>query len=83
MVLIDPEIANKRVHATLIAAFRYGREDMDVLGLQFRKDLISLNVVVYPPPSPSTTTNQNSTTGDHSAASVNGDDGDASESMFT
>uniref|UniRef100_A0A183BRM9 Arrestin_C domain-containing protein n=1 Tax=Globodera pallida TaxID=36090 RepID=A0A183BRM9_GLOPA len=33
----------------LIAAFRYGREDLDVLGLTFRKDLISQLYQVYPP----------------------------------
>jgi hypothetical protein len=42
MVLIDPEYCteNKKVYAVLLAAFRYGREDLDVLGLTFRKDLI-------------------------------------------
>ena len=42
MVLVDPEycVDNKKVYATLLAAFRYGREDLDVLGLTFRKDLI-------------------------------------------
>jgi beta-arrestin len=32
---------NKKVTVQLLAAFRYGREDLDVLGLTFRKDLIS------------------------------------------
>ncbi|KJH46909.1 arrestin domain protein [Dictyocaulus viviparus] len=51
MVLIDEETARegRRVTATLLAAFRYGREDLDVLGLTFRKDLISQQYQVYPP----------------------------------
>ena len=30
---------NKRIMASLTCAFRYGREDLDVLGLTFRKEL--------------------------------------------
>lgn len=43
MVLVDDDYikAGKRVTVQLLAAFRYGREDLDVLGLTFRKDLIS------------------------------------------
>ena len=29
------------VFVKLVCAFRYGREDLDVLGLKFRKDFIS------------------------------------------
>ena len=35
------------VFAQVVAGFRYGREDLDVLGLNFRRDLID----VRPPPS--------------------------------
>lgn len=50
MVLIDEEYIkeNKKVTAHLLAAFRYGREDLDVLGLTFRKDLISETFQVFP-----------------------------------
>lgn len=43
MVMIDEDYIkqNKKVTVQLLAAFRYGREDLDVLGLTFRKDLIS------------------------------------------
>lgn len=43
MVLIDEDYIKscKKVTVQLLAAFRYGREDLDVLGLTFRKDLIS------------------------------------------
>lgn len=37
---MDPEyVQNQKVYAHVLAAFRYGREDLDVLGLTFRKDL--------------------------------------------
>ena len=40
VVLIDPEyLKDRKVHAHVLAAFRYGRGDLDVLGLTFRKDL--------------------------------------------
>ncbi|VDK47898.1 unnamed protein product [Cylicostephanus goldi] len=57
MVLVDEETVRegRRVTATLLAAFRYGREDLDVLGLTFRKDLISQQYQVFPP-TPSQTT---------------------------
>lgn len=34
---------------TLTCAFRYGREDLDVLGLSFRKDLYIFTFQAYPP----------------------------------
>lgn len=34
---------------TLTCAFRYGREDLDVLGLTFRKDLFVTNIQAFPP----------------------------------
>lgn len=37
------------VFVTLTCAFRYGREDLDVLGLTFRKDLFVANVQSFPP----------------------------------
>ncbi|KAL3103186.1 hypothetical protein niasHS_002372 [Heterodera schachtii] len=50
MVLIDDDYikSSKKVTVQLLAAFRYGREDLDVLGLTFRKDLISQLYQVYP-----------------------------------
>ncbi|XP_051934125.1 beta-arrestin-1-like isoform X2 [Hippocampus zosterae] len=50
VVLIDPEyLMERKVFATLTCAFRYGREDLDVLGLTFRKDLFVANAQVFPP----------------------------------
>lgn len=37
------------VYVTLTCAFRYGQEDIDVMGLTFRRDLYFSRVQVYPP----------------------------------
>lgn len=34
---------------TLTCAFRYGRDDLDVIGLTFRKDLYVLTTQIFPP----------------------------------
>ncbi|XP_043849207.1 beta-arrestin-1 isoform X3 [Dromiciops gliroides] len=50
VVLVDPEyLKERRVYVTLTCAFRYGREDLDVLGLTFRKDLFVANIQSFPP----------------------------------
>lgn len=50
MVLIDPEyVKERKVFGHVLAAFRYGREDLDVLGLTFRKDLYLASDQIYPP----------------------------------
>ena len=33
------------VFAQVLAGFRYGRDDLDVLGLNFRRDLIDVSAV--------------------------------------
>jgi beta-arrestin len=49
VILIDPDyIKDRKVYAHVLAAFRYGREDLDVLGLTFRKDLFIAQQQVYP-----------------------------------
>ncbi len=51
MVLIDPEyVKERKVYGHVLAAFRYGREDLDVLGLTFRKDLYLASELIYPLP---------------------------------
>uniref|UniRef100_A0AAV2J175 Beta-arrestin-1 n=1 Tax=Knipowitschia caucasica TaxID=637954 RepID=A0AAV2J175_KNICA len=53
VVLIDPEyLKERKVFVTLTCAFRYGREDLDVLGLTFRKDLFLASVQVFPEENP-------------------------------
>ncbi|ESN92252.1 hypothetical protein HELRODRAFT_89686 [Helobdella robusta] len=50
VVLVDPDYLNgRKVFVHVLAAFRYGREDLDVLGLTFRKDLFLATQQVYPP----------------------------------
>ncbi|XP_020289279.1 beta-arrestin-1-like isoform X3 [Pseudomyrmex gracilis] len=49
VVLIDPEyIKDRKVFGHVLAAFKYGREDLDVLGLTFRKDLYLAAEQIYP-----------------------------------
>lgn len=51
VVLVDPEyVRDRKVYGHVLAAFRYGREDLDVLGLTFRKDLYVSTKQIYPPP---------------------------------
>lgn len=46
---MDPDyLKERKVYAHVLAAFRYGREDLDVLGLTFRKDLFLASMQVYP-----------------------------------
>ncbi|XP_048034196.1 arrestin, beta 2a isoform X2 [Megalobrama amblycephala] len=50
VILIEPEyLKERKVFVTLTCAFRYGREDLDVLGLSFRKDLYIFTFQAYPP----------------------------------
>jgi len=58
VVLVDPEYLkeendntenkDRKVFGHVCAAFRYGREDLDVLGLTFRKDLYLASAQIYP-----------------------------------
>lgn len=50
VVLIDPDyVKERKVFGNVLAAFRYGREDLDVLGLTFRKDLYLAQEQVHNP----------------------------------
>lgn len=50
VVLVDTgHIKDRKVFVKLLCAFRYGREDLDMLGLTFRKDFYSTTLQVYPP----------------------------------
>ncbi|XP_074991211.1 beta-arrestin-2 isoform X6 [Calonectris borealis] len=50
VVLVDPDyLKDRKVFVTLTCAFRYGREDLDVLGLSFRKDLFAATCQAVPP----------------------------------
>ncbi|XP_028996455.1 arrestin, beta 2b [Betta splendens] len=50
VLIVDPEyLKDRKVFVRLTCAFRYGREDLDVLGLSFRKDLYVSTFQVFPP----------------------------------
>ncbi|XP_018427475.1 PREDICTED: S-arrestin [Nanorana parkeri] len=50
IVIVDPDLLKgKKVYITLTCAFRYGNEDIDVIGLTFCKDLYFARTQVYPP----------------------------------
>ncbi|XP_042256469.1 arrestin, beta 2b [Thunnus albacares] len=50
VLLVDPEyLKDRKVFMSLTCAFRYGREDLDVLGLSFRKDLYISTFQAFPP----------------------------------
>ncbi|XP_074057965.1 arrestin-C [Macrotis lagotis] len=49
VVLIDPEtLKDRKVFVVLTCAFRYGRDDLNVIGLTFRKDLYVQTLQVFP-----------------------------------
>ncbi|XP_074505959.1 S-arrestin a isoform X2 [Sebastes fasciatus] len=50
VVVIDPEaLQGRKVFVTLSCTFRYGRNDMDVMGIAFRRELYLSTRQVYPP----------------------------------
>ncbi|XP_030193078.1 S-arrestin [Gadus morhua] len=50
VVLIDPlQLKGKKVFVMLACTFRYGRQDMDVMGVVFRRDIYLMTRQVYPP----------------------------------
>ncbi|CAO2643928.1 Arrb2 [Lemmus lemmus] len=49
LLLISSPSPQFPVFVTLTCAFRYGREDLDVLGLSFRKDLFIATYQAFPP----------------------------------
>ncbi|XP_051874548.1 S-arrestin-like [Pristis pectinata] len=51
LVLDTGYIKDRKVFCRLLCAFRYGREDIDVCGLKFRRDLYMATMQVYPPTS--------------------------------
>ncbi|XP_076832779.1 S-arrestin b isoform X2 [Brachyhypopomus gauderio] len=50
VLLIDPEqLKGRKVYVMLSCTFRYGRDDMDVMGLAFQRDVFLCTRQVYPP----------------------------------
>ncbi|KAM7398759.1 hypothetical protein PAMP_018074 [Pampus punctatissimus] len=49
VIMIDPvQLKGKKVYVMLSCTFRYGRQDMDVMGVAFRRDLFVVTRQVYP-----------------------------------
>nr|ATY71624.1 S-antigen arrestin a [Maurolicus muelleri] len=50
VILVSPEVLQgKKVFVTLSCIFRYGRDDQDVLGIAFRREIYMNTRQVYPP----------------------------------
>ncbi|KAM9376197.1 arrestin 3b, retinal (X-arrestin) [Pholidichthys leucotaenia] len=50
VIKVDPSgLDNRKVYVYLACAFRYGSDDLDVIGLSFRRDIWIQRVQVYPP----------------------------------
>ncbi|KAH8853964.1 Arrestin red cell isoform 2 isoform 1 [Schistosoma japonicum] len=50
VVLVDPDyVRNRKVFVHLLGAFWYGRDEVDLLGLNYHKDLCVMTKQVYPP----------------------------------
>lgn len=45
----SPPLLSLPVYVSLTCAFRYGQEDIDVIGLSFRRDLYFTQAQVFPP----------------------------------
>lgn len=49
VVVVDPQqLKGRKVYVMLSCTFRYGRQDMDVMGVAFRRDLFVTTRQVYP-----------------------------------
>ncbi|XP_013994621.1 S-arrestin a isoform X1 [Salmo salar] len=50
VILVDPEVLKgKKAFVQLSCTFRYGRDDMDVMGIAFRREIYMAIRQVYPP----------------------------------
>nr|XP_032830971.1 beta-arrestin-1-like isoform X1 [Petromyzon marinus] len=50
MVILDPEyLKERKAYVQITCAFRYGRDDLDVLDMTFRKDIYVSTLQVFPP----------------------------------
>ncbi|TRY95450.1 hypothetical protein DNTS_032475 [Danionella cerebrum] len=50
VLLVDPEqLKGKKAYVTLSCVFRYGRDDMDVMGIAFRREIYMSTRQIYPP----------------------------------
>ncbi|XP_066157847.1 arrestin homolog [Euwallacea fornicatus] len=50
VVAIDEDYRDRKIFGQVVCSFRYGREEDEVMGLNFQKDLYLASQQVYPPP---------------------------------
>ncbi|XP_050309711.1 arrestin homolog [Anthonomus grandis grandis] len=50
VVVVDGEYKDRKVFGQVICSFRYGREEDEVMGLNFQKDLFLASTQIYPTP---------------------------------
>lgn len=49
MIVIDEDYKDRKIFGQVICSFRYGREEDEVMGLNFQKDLTLASEQIYPP----------------------------------
>lgn len=56
VILVDEDYKDRKIFGQVICSFRYGREEDEVMGLSFQKDLYLASEQIYPPPEKRNTT---------------------------
>lgn len=56
MIVIDNDYKDRKIFGQVVCSFRYGREEDEVMGLNFQKDLFLVSDQVYPPKEKENTT---------------------------
>lgn len=55
-MVIEDEYKDRKIFGQVVCSFRYGREEDEVMGLNFQKDLYLASQQIYPPPEKYATT---------------------------
>lgn len=56
VILVDEDYKDRKIFGQVICSFRYGREEDEVMGLNFQKDLYLASEQIFPPPQKQNTT---------------------------
>lgn len=48
-MVIDEEYTSRKIFGQIVCSFRYGREEDEVMGLNFQKDLFLASQQIFPP----------------------------------
>lgn len=54
--MLDNDYKDRKIFGQVVCSFRYGREEDEVMGLNFQKDLFLASEQIFPPPEKSVTT---------------------------